>query len=79
MAALREDEAFKRIVTVSLDLTRPTRMGLIDGVLKLVVAHPLEPFAETTVRAMAEATDREREGVVAAHVLPFDIYTAENV
>jgi LacI family transcriptional regulator, galactose operon repressor len=79
MEALRENEAFRRIVTVSLDLTRPTRMGLIEGVLKLVIAHPLERFAETTVRAMAEATDRDREAGAAAHVLPFDIHTAENV
>ena len=42
--ALREQEAFGRIVTVALDLTRPTRMGLIEGVLKLVIAHPLERF-----------------------------------
>jgi hypothetical protein len=79
MEALRQNQAFRRIVTVGLDLTRPTGMGLIDGVLKLIIAHPLERFAETTVRAMAEATDRERETAAAAHVLPFEIYTAENV
>jgi LacI family transcriptional regulator len=79
MEALRENEVFKQVVTVALDLIRETRMGLIDGVLKLVIAHPLERFAETTVRVMADATDRDRAEGAAAHVLPFDIYTAENV
>ncbi len=79
MEALREDEVFRRIVTVGLDLTRPIRTGLIEGVLKLVIAHPMERFAETTVRAMADATDGDRAAGTAAHVLPFDIYTAENV
>jgi hypothetical protein len=50
---------FKRIVTVALDLTRATRTGLIDGVLKLVIAHPLERIADTTIQAMAAATDHE--------------------
>jgi LacI family transcriptional regulator len=79
MEALRENDVFRRIVTVALDLTRATRTGLIEGVLKLVIAHPLERFAETTVRAMADATDRDRAAGTAAHILPFDIYTAENV
>jgi hypothetical protein len=37
----------------------------------------LEPL--TTVRVMADATDRDRAEGAAAHVLPFVIYTAENV
>jgi LacI family transcriptional regulator len=79
MEALRENGAFQRIATVCLDLTRPTRMGLIDGVLKLVIAHPLELFARTTIQVMAAATGEDREAGTTAHILPFDIYTPENV
>jgi LacI family transcriptional regulator len=35
MSALREDDAFRRIVAVGHELTPKTREGLIDGVLKL--------------------------------------------
>jgi LacI family transcriptional regulator len=79
MEALREGEAYQRIVTVGLDLTPPTRSGLIDGVLRLVISHPLERLAATAVEVMVRATGEDRGNGLVPQVLPFDILTAENV
>jgi LacI family transcriptional regulator len=79
MRALREESAFERIVTVGLDLTDATRSGLIDGVMKLVLSHPLKLLAETTVDAMTRAFDRSGQQPAPQILLPFDVYTPENV
>ena len=76
---LRETELYRRIVTIGLDLIPATRAALIDGVLKLVIAHPLALFAERTVQVMASATGQDGHERLAAQVVPFDIYTPENV
>jgi LacI family transcriptional regulator len=79
MRALREDEAFKGVVTVGLDLTDATRSGLIDGVLKLVLSHPLKLMAETLVGLMVQAVPPGPTDPAPQILLPFDIFTAENV
>lgn len=79
MRALRDDGAAARIVTVGLDLTDATRSGLIDGVMKLVLSHPLPLLARTAVEAMAQALERGRPTSAPQILLPFDIYTSENV
>jgi hypothetical protein len=56
-----------------------TRSGLIDGVLKLVLSHPMKLLAETTVNAMVRATEESRREAFTQFLLPFDIYTAENL
>ena len=79
MEALREGEAFRRIVTIALDLTPATRAGLIDGVLKLVISHPLALVASTAIRLMSAATAEEGGADVTASLVPFDIFTPENI
>jgi LacI family transcriptional regulator len=81
MRALRDEgpDVFGRIVTVGLDLTDETRSGLIDGVLKLVLSHPLKLLAETVVDAMVRATEGSKHETVSQYLLPFDIHTAENI
>ncbi len=80
MRALREEEdAARRTVTVGLDLTEETRSGLIDGVLRLVLSHPLRTMAEATVEAMVTAIERDRRDRPAQLLLPFDIHTPESV
>ena len=77
--ALREESAFERVFTVGLDLTAETRSGLIDGVLKLVLSHPMQHLAETVVEAMVRAMERGRPEPARQMLLPFDVYTPENV
>jgi LacI family transcriptional regulator len=79
MQALKDEAAFERVVTVGLDLTEATRSALIDGVLRLVLSHPLRSLAETVVEAMAQAIERGRQDPAPQLLLPFDIYTPENV
>lgn len=78
--ALREDASAERIVTVCHDLTDPTRAGLIDGIVDLVISHPLGALAERAVAAMAHAvgggTPPDGSNEI---LLPFDISTSENV
>ena len=79
MRALRDEGTAGRVVTVALDLTSETRSGLIDGVLSLVLSHPRRLLAEATVQAMVRAIERSRADPARQHLLPFDIYTVENV
>ncbi len=79
MRALREEAAHRRVVTVGLDLTPATRSGLVEGVLSLVLSHPLRLLAETAVEAMARAVERGPGQDPAPQILlPFDVHTPEN-
>ncbi|HSA81147.1 MAG TPA: hypothetical protein VLE23_10005 [Geminicoccaceae bacterium] len=79
MEALREEDAFRRVVTIGLDLTDLTRAGLIDGVVKLILSHPIQLIAKATVQAMAQAIDGSWRETPAEILLPFDVHTPENV
>jgi LacI family transcriptional regulator len=79
MEALRYQNAFHQLVTVGLDLTGETRSGLIDGVVNLILSHPLRLLAATIVEAMAHGTEKDRETVQSQFLLPFDVYTPENI
>ncbi|MBI2720250.1 MAG: LacI family DNA-binding transcriptional regulator [Rhizobiales bacterium] len=79
LAAVRETEHTGRLIVVGHDLTRHTQAGLIDGQLKLVISHPVKALAATLVGAMAEATLQPKPAALPAHILPFEIHTAENL
>ena len=81
MQALRDERAgaARQLVTVGHELTDETRSGLTDGVLKLVLSVPLARLAETTVDAMLRATERSGAEPSTQWLLPFDVYTAENL
>ncbi|MER9596865.1 LacI family DNA-binding transcriptional regulator [Mesorhizobium sp. M0244] len=79
MQALREQPDFQRIITVGHDLTAETRTGLIDGVLKLVISHPIQNLSQTVVAAMALAATQSRQEASVPVVLPFDLHVSENV
>ncbi len=79
--ALRDQgpEVFRRIVTIGHELTDTTRSALIDGVLKLVLAHPLARLAAATVEAMVQATQSPGRQPAVHTQLAFDVVTAENL
>ena len=79
LAALRENDSHKRIVAVGHDLTSHTQAGLIDGIIRLVIAHPVREMTQALVAAMADAALSKDRGVPPSLVLPFYIHTAENV
>jgi len=77
--ALQDENAFERIVTVALDLTSETRAALVEGVVKIVLSHPLELMAQMLVKAMNHATTNKEPANFQPVIVPFDIFTPENV
>lgn len=78
--ALREEGRGRGIVTVCHELTPAHRLALVDGVIDLVIQTPVVPLAETAVREMLGALEPGRPAVLGqSFVLPFEIYTPENV
>lgn len=73
------EAVFRRIVTIGHEITDDTRSALIDGVLKLVLSHPVKALADAMVEAMIRATDTGSRDLAAPGSVPFDIYTAENL
>jgi hypothetical protein len=56
-SALRESGAFRRIVAVGHGLTNRTGEGLMNGILKLAIAHPVTAMTQTI------ATDSQRNNL----------------
>ena len=48
MAALRASGRASELVVVGYDLMDSTKAGLLDGTLKVVIAHPLRQLAEAS-------------------------------
>lgn len=77
MEALRASGRAKSIVTLGNDLTEHTRTGLIDHVLSMVFAHPLQRLATEAVTHIAKEL---ANGVgPSKRLLNFDIYGPENI
>ena len=65
-----------KLVVVGHELMEPTRAGLMDGVLTLVIAHPIARLAAEAVAAMREAAAGKPPG---QRLIGFDIFTGENI
>ncbi|MES2916290.1 MAG: LacI family DNA-binding transcriptional regulator [Pseudomonadota bacterium] len=77
MEALRASGRAKSIVTLGNDLTEHTRTGLIDHVVSMVFAHPLQRLATEAVTHIAKEL---ANGVgPSKRLLNFDIYGPENI
>ena len=68
-----------KIARVGLDLTPEARSGLLDGVINVILAHPIKQLAETTVDLLAGATAGDSRGEPVQRLLPFEIYKPENL
>ena len=81
MQALRDqgDAVPRGLVTIGQELMEETRAGLIDGIVKLILSHPLRLLAETTIGAMLRAIEAAGREPATQITLPFDIYTVENI
>ncbi len=78
--ALREECEPGRVITVCNELMADRRDALIDGVIDLVIATPLARVAEAAIDAMLKAAQpRAAAAMASSLVLPFELYTAENV
>lgn len=79
LAALRRFGRAGGIVTVGYDLMDVTRAALLDGTLTLVISHPLERLARDAISGMVRAcSSRSGEGNWTS-IVPFEIFTRENL
>lgn len=80
LRALAENEAANRIVMVCHDLTDHTRAGLIGGIVKAVISHPIGLLADRAVDLMARhACQAVGQDQLSQVIVPFEIFTPENV
>jgi LacI family transcriptional regulator len=79
LAAIRESGRSGQVVTVGYDLLDATRAGLLDGSLTLVISHPFRAMAHETIAALIRAKDAGPAGGAPSVLVPFEIYTRENL
>jgi LacI family transcriptional regulator len=79
LAAVRASDRAGKLVVVGYDLMDSTRSGLVDGTLSLVISHPLRQLADEMLKGMVRATRSPNDGVNHTRIVPFHIYTRENI
>ena len=77
LAALRGSGRAGSIVVVGHDLMEVTRAALLDGTLNLVISHPLDRLAAKAIDGMIRAC--ALPGSTQTSIVPFEIYTRENL
>lgn len=75
--ALRASGRASSIVTVGNDLTEHTRLGLIDDVLTMIFAHPVQRLAPEAISLMLR--DVVAGTPPSKRILNFEIYGPENI
>jgi len=76
MEAIAASGRAGKLIVVGHENMEPTRTGLIDGVLTMVIAHPTARLIDEAIDAMREAASGQPPG---QHLIGFDIFTAENI
>jgi LacI family transcriptional regulator len=79
MNALRAYGSKAEIITVGHQLLDYTRTGLLDGTLSMVLNDPLDRLAREAMAIMIRACAHPEERGRSTAVLPFEIYTRENI
>ena len=81
LRGLREDASglAKTVNVVGLDLTPEARSGLLDGVVDVILSHPIKLLAETTVDLLASVTSGEPQQRANSTAAAVHIYTPENL
>ena len=79
LAALRTTGRAGTLVVVGYELMDNVKAALIDGTLTLSIAHPLARLAKETIAAMTKAVQAPNRVANYTSIVPFDIYTRENI
>jgi LacI family transcriptional regulator len=79
MAALRTCGKAGQVITVCHQLMDNTRLGLLDGTLSMVINSPTEMFVSETVSGMIRACQASDDQGRQTIVIPFEIFTRENI
>jgi LacI family transcriptional regulator len=79
LAVLRGSGRAGKTVVVGYELMDVTREALLDGTMTLAIAHPLARLADEAIAGMIRAVGAKGEGGSYTSILPFEIYTRENI
>lgn len=79
LAAIRASGQAGKLVTVGYDLMDTTKAGLLDRSLTMVISHRFEAIARETLCATLRAKKLGPEAGSQSVLVPFDIYTSENI
>lgn len=79
IAALRSTGRAGKLIVVGYELMDVTRAALLDGTLTFVISHPLARIAQEALAGMVRAVSAPGESGSFTTILPFDIYTRENI
>jgi LacI family transcriptional regulator len=79
MRALRNSHKAGKLIAVGYEMMDHTRAGLLDGTLTMVIAHPQQKLARETISGMIRASKSPGESGNQTTLLPFEIYTRENI
>lgn len=79
LAALRSSGRVGKLVVVGYELMDNTRAALLDGTLTLSIAHPVDLLAKEAISAMITAMTTKSENASHTKIVPFEIYTRENL
>jgi LacI family transcriptional regulator len=76
---LREHPDLAGLFVSGHQLMDVTRQGLLDGATSFIMSMPLSRFATETIAGMIRAARASTPGAAYNTVLPFEIYTRENI
>ena len=79
MTALRASGKSGQVVVVGHQLMDNTRLGLLDGTLSMILNDPLDRLAHEAMAGMIRACASSGASNAQTTVLPFEIFTRENI
>ncbi len=79
LAALRTTGRAGTLVVVGYELMDNVKSALLDGALTLSIAHPLERLANEAIKRMIAAVASEGAKASYTKIVPFEMYTRENL
>ena len=79
LAGLRSTGKAGKIVAVGYDLFDVTRAALLDGAMTMVIAHPLNRLAREALETMTNACSTTVVSANLTRIVPFELYTRENL
>lgn len=79
LAALRSSGMAGKVKVVGYELMDVTQEALLDGTMTFVISHPLDRLAGEVIGGMIRAASAKSGMGNYTCVLPFDLYTRENI
>ncbi|WP_349438067.1 substrate-binding domain-containing protein [Pararhizobium sp. A13] len=79
LEALRATGNAGKVMLVGYELMEVTKQALLDGTMTFVISHPLGRLADEALTGMVRSVKAKGGGGNFTSVLPFEIYTRENI